>query len=367
MNPEAHLIESIDSPHFELLCQQLSQSSSTPGHNPESSATCLGWPARNLELIANSGAYRWFVPKHLGGVGWTSPNLAAGYVQLAAACLTTTFIITQRVAAIRRICGSDNHSLRDQLLPGLLDGSQPATVGISHLTTSRRHLQKPALAATKHDGGYTIDGFSPWVTGGQRAAHLVMGAELESGEQVLFAIPQHTPGVSVAPWFDLVALSNSQTGPVKCEQVTVAKSQVLAGPSDNVLALAGIPSTGSLQTSSLAIGLSQAAIEFIRAETKTRPDLEPVFNALNAQLVELKYKLLTVASGDPICTNEDLRTDANSLVLRATQAAMVAAKGTGYVKGHPVGRWCQEALFFLVWSCPQSVLNANLCELAGIE
>ena len=30
------------------------------------------------------------------------------------------------------------------------------------------------------------------------------------------------------------------------------------------------------------------------------------------------------------------------------------------------GRWCREALFFLVWSCPQSVLSANLCELAGI-
>ena len=51
----------------------------------------------------------------------------------------------------------------------------------------------------------------------------------------------------------------------------------------------------------------------------------------------------------------------------ATQAALVAAKGAGYVEGHRVGRWCQEALFFLVWSCPQAVLDANLCELAGIE
>lgn len=77
--------------------------------------------------------------------------------------------------------------------------------------------------------------------------------------------------------------------------------------------------------------------------------------------------MLNLASGEPVCTNEQLRTDANSLVLRATQAALVSAKGAGYVKGHPVGRWCQEALFFLVWSCPQSVLDANLCELAGIE
>ena len=50
-----------------------------------------------------------------------------------------------------------------------------------------------------------------------------------------------------------------------------------------------------------------------------------------------------------------------------TQAALAAAKGTGYVVGHSAGRWCCEALFFLVWSCPQPVMAAQLCELAGIS
>ena len=64
---------------------------------------------------------------------------------------------------------------------------------------------------------------------------------------------------------------------------------------------------------------------------------------------------------------EQLRSAANSLALRSAQAALAAAKGTGYVQGHPAGRWCREALFFLVWSCPQPVMAANLCELAGIS
>ena len=54
-------------------------------------------------------------------------------------------------------------------------------------------------------------------------------------------------------------------------------------------------------------------------------------------------------------------------VLRATQASLSAAKGAGFVAGHPAGRWCQEALFFMVWSCPQHVMNAQLCQLAGIQ
>jgi hypothetical protein len=74
-----------------------------------------------------------------------------------------------------------------------------------------------------------------------------------------------------------------------------------------------------------------------------------------------------LADGETVCTTENLRARANSLVLRAAQAVLAAAKGTGYVVGHPAGRWCREALFFLVWSCPQPVLAANLCELAGIE
>jgi hypothetical protein len=66
------------------------------------------------------------------------------------------------------------------------------------------------------------------------------------------------------------------------------------------------------------------------------------------------------------CTTDEIRARANSLVLRLTQAALMAAKGTGFVAGHPVGRWCREALFFLVWSCPQPVLAANLCQWASL-
>jgi len=37
------------------------------------------------------------------------------------------------------------------------------------------------------------------------------------------------------------------------------------------------------------------------------------------------------------------------------------------VAGHPAERLVRESLFFLVWSCPQSVSAAVMCELAGLE
>jgi hypothetical protein len=98
------------------------------------------------------------------------------------------------------------------------------------------------------------------------------------------------------------------------------------------------------------------------------PDTELVpTEHLEAEIDQLRADLLAAAGGTPNCGPEQIRTRANSLALRTTQAALTAAKGAGYVEGHPVGRWCREAMFFLVWSCPQPVLTANLCELAGIQ
>ena len=98
--------------------------------SPPSSVNGQSWPGEQLELLEQADVYRWFVPQHLGGLEWGAAQIAAAYVELASACLTTTFILTQRVAAIRRIYTSDNIPLRDRLLAGILAGNTQATVGI---------------------------------------------------------------------------------------------------------------------------------------------------------------------------------------------------------------------------------------------
>jgi hypothetical protein len=112
--------------------------------------------------------------------------------------------------------------------------------------------------------------------------------------------------------------------------------------------------------------LAKAAIDFLADEATRRADLQQPAAALETEQSALFNELLAVARGESNVSKESVRQRANSLVLRATQASLAAAKGSGYVVGHPAGRWCREALFFLVWSCPQPVAAANLCELAGI-
>jgi alkylation response protein AidB-like acyl-CoA dehydrogenase len=323
------------------------------------------WPAEQLEVCGEAGVFRWFAPEAWGGWAWSEEELLSGYIRLAEACLTTTFVITQRMGAVGRILAGNSQFARDTLVPDLVAGRTFATVGISHLTTSRQHEAKPVLRAEETPDGFVLDGYSPWVTGASAAQHIVIGATLASGDQILVALPTDLPGVKIEAPPPLVALSASQTGPVQLDHVQVERRWLLAGPAPQVMKL-GAARTGGLQTSSLAVGLASAAITYLDRQAEQRGRLASPAAALAEERDELTRDLMEHAAGRPGCSADELRTRANSLALRSTQAALVAAKGAGYLAGHSAGRWCREALFFLVWSCPQPVAEANLCELAGL-
>ena len=76
--------------------------------------------------------------------------------------------------------------------------------------------------------------------------------------------------------------------------------------------------------------------------------------------------LATTDSADP-APRDALRTAANGLVIRAAQAALTATKGAGFIAGHPAERRVRESMLFLVWSCPQQVASALICELAHLD
>ena len=333
-------------------------------------ATPGAWPSRQLALAGEAGVFGWFVPRSLGGQGWTESQILAAYLELSQACLTTCFTLTQLTGAIRRISKSENGALAESLLPDLTLGKTLATVGISHLTTSRQHLTQPALRATPIQEGYCLQGLSPWVTGAAHVDRLVTGATLEDGRQILAVVPSDSAGVQVQPPAPLVGLNASCTGAVTFNDVVVPADAILSGPVENVMQSGAGARTGGLQTSTLALGLARAALRFVTAEAKKRGELQAVVTPLLQEWQAAADTLaeLTSASGDADAAQRasDLRAHSNSLVLRATQTALGAAKGAGYVAGHPVGRWCREALFFLVWSCPQAVVTANLCEFAGL-
>lgn len=357
-----------------LLCQRLHKfnDTATAMSNVESAL-------QRMQLCRKHDVFKWFTSSEYGGFGWSTDEIMHGYLEISAACLSTAFILTQRHGAVSRITGSDNESIKRDLLPKLSNGQTFCSVGISHLTTSHRHLGKPVLTAKKRDGGYILDGFSPWVTGISLADSVVVGATVvdesekdrlepsATDDEILILVETNRTGVTRPETPELVALSDSCTGEVRFDNVFVGDESLLGGPIPRIMLQGKGGNTGGLQTSTLALGLSDAAITFLEEQSSQRNEFENPATSLRAQYNIAKTKIFALANGIETCTNQEIRATVNSLVLRSTQAAMMAAKGAGYRADHRIGRWCKEALFFLVWSCPQPVAETNLCELAQIS
>lgn len=327
-----------------------------------------GWPTKSWQAMCESGVPNWFVPEQFGGTPQSEMTKQFGYLELAAACLTTAFVLTQRNAAVSRILISDNHELKTRLSRELASNESFATVGISHLTTSRQHVKDPILKATPTSEGWILDGEIPWSTGAEAAEVIVTGGIQPDGQQVLLALPTNRTGVVINPAPKLLALNESCTTSVSLKNVLAPQELWLIGPCENVLA-AG--SAGGITTSALALGAAQKSICGLETEAEKRPDLRDSATELRATLERLKESVreMTTSPNSPPSAEEReaLRKQSNSLVLRAAQSWLTASKGAGFLAGHPASRAVREAQFFLVWSCPQNVMAAALAEFACVS
>lgn len=325
------------------------------------------WPAEQLAAMADAGVMKWEQPVEFGGLNLRSVGMLEGLRLLSASCLVSTFVLTQRSAAVRRISTSSNVEAQQRLLPDLLLGKTFATVGISHLTTSGQHLKDPLVKVEETESGFELSGVVPWATSATKADFLVTGGTLSDGRQILAAIPADRTGVQIQQPVKLMALNASQTGAVELDRVRIDFSELLHGPVEAVMQQGTGGGAGSLGTSALAIGATEGVLRGLSQEAEKRAELSDYLEPLTAEHDQLLTSMRQAAAGehpDGSRANEMIRKGANSLALRSAQAWLAATKGAGFVAGHPAERAVRESMFFLVWSCPQQVLAANLQELA---
>ena len=260
-----------------------------------------------------------------------------------------------------RLLSAPNTTLAERYAPLLVRGECFMTVGLSQLTTSR---QRPgqALIAEPIKDGYRLTGEIPWVTGADQADAVVIGAKTPDGLQVMFLLPSGEPGVFVRPPMELAALKSSRTSSIRMDQVVLKAEWLLNGPVEQVITGG---SAGGLETSALALGHAAGAIADLQMEASTRPELQSVADEFTTNHRTLRDRLHGLSFAQP--TQEDvvnIRVESTGFALRASQAALTAAKGTGFVAPHPAQRRARQALFFLVWSCPRPAAEGLLAELS---
>lgn len=302
------------------------------------------WPAASWDALSYAGL---LAPE---------PPAARTALQEAVArhCLTTAFILSQREAAVRQLARGPS-GLHEHF-----GGAGYVTVGLSQLTTSRQH-GAPALLATPDGDDFVLAGNAPWVTGADRAGAVVIGAALEGGEQIICVVEARTPGFTPQPPMPLAALVGSRTAAIGFDGVRVGRDLLIAGPMPQVLGPVG---GGGLDTSALALGHARAACELLGREAGPRPDLAGVAGRFRAATDAARDQLLRFAAEPADAdTTLNLRVAATNLALGASQAALTASKGAGFLSPHPAERLARQALFFLVWSCPRPVAGGVLDRL----
>lgn len=324
------------------------------------------WPTEQVKKLRSAGVLQWTVPNRFGGQELCDADLLQGYLDLSRSCLTTAFLLTQHNAAVQRLVSGSESDWAAELLQAVVRDGAWCTVGISHFSTSRQHLQRPVVTAEQTlDGTWRLSGSVPWVTGAARADWLVTGGVLPDGRQLLLGVERGSPGVTIETPLPLMALNATQTGRVRLDRVLVPADRVVAGPADQVMKVGTKGGTGSLTTSILALGTALNILDRLNDEAQSRETLREVVSLLRSEADELQTRLLTattLAQGSA-GSAEELRFRANSLVSRTSQAYLAACKGAGYVQGHPAERAVREAMFFQVWSCPQAVVNSTLSDL----
>jgi len=337
---------------LQALCRELEGLS-------ELSRSVGPWRSGGFGKLADAGLLAGFIPADCDGTAAAEPAIVEALAAVAAVCLTTALALTQWASACRIIAGG-SAELRRQFLPPLAAGRTCTTIGIAQLSTSRRHLGKPALEAIpQKSGDWLLEGTCPWVTGAAESDTIVTGAIAADGQQLFCIVDTRAPGLSIAPPMHMLALSGSHTSAVTFNGVrpqAVILSEATAGVR-----------TGGLATTALALGATERSLTILAGEAALRPELAPIVAALQTEAEDVAKVLSQAAQyGIDAASRDALRARANSLVMRAGQAALTATKGAGFVVGHPAGEAVREALFFLVWSCPQAVAAAGLCELAGM-
>jgi alkylation response protein AidB-like acyl-CoA dehydrogenase len=310
------------------------------------------WPERELREI--SEALRCAMPRDFDGDDLDPLELHLRYEQLARRSLPLALILTQRDSAVGIIAGSANRATRDRLLAEIRHGAF-VTVGIAQLTTSRQ-TGAPALTATRVGPDYRLDGLIPWSSGAAKARYVIAGAAAEGG-QILFALPTTRAGVTVEPPMPLVSMRSTWTSQIRCDGVTLPGNLVLAGPVANVLSTRrkSVP----LPQAFLALGHARGALSLIAEHDSERA------RALNdrfaMQLDALHGEVIAACGpqGNPANVPR-LRGECNDLVLRVTHAAVALYKGNALLLSHPAQRLAREALFLLVWSCPDPVIDCTV-------
>jgi alkylation response protein AidB-like acyl-CoA dehydrogenase len=293
-------------------------------------------PSSHLAAFAAAGLYGALAPKDAGGLELAFPEACDVVEQLAAACLTTTFVWLQHFRLLGSLLDPATPENLRSMLPSVIDGQVKGGVSLGGL------LPGPArLTAEAKDEGWLLRGDAPWVSGWGIVDQLVVTAR-EGAESVASFLLDATlcEGLSVAP-VHLSAMNASSTVTVTFSNVKIPHDRYLGSQpyAPGLERPEGLRINGSL-----ALGVARRCCDVIGP------------SALDDELRGAREELDHAGSEGM----HKARARASALAVRSAHVLAVSTGSRAAITGDVAERSTREASLLLVFASRPAIKAALL-------
>lgn len=309
-------------------------------------------PADHLAAIARAGLFDLAAAAAGGGFDDDRETAWRVFSTIAGGCGATFFVWAQHHTAVRVLRSSPNQPLVDQLLGELCSGVATAGVAFAHL----RRSGPPAIGATRVDGGWLLDGHSPWTTSwGIADWFAIAGADDGRDDgQVVWAMLPRAPsdGVAATP-LQLPVFMATGTVRLRFDRCFVPDERIaLIEPlaewrsRDRKNAAAGNPATHGI-----AVRATELVRELGEGDPLASAAADRLDDACRAREDAFDEILLAADLDDEesfVARASRHRTECLHLAQRATTALLATVGGRGMDLAHPAQRLAREADFFVI-------------------
>ena len=145
------------------------------------------------QMADQLGLQAMIIPEAFGGAGFGYVELLVVLEEMGAALLCAPYFSTVALATNALLSSSDELAMK-QWLPAIASGETIATLALTE-DSGRWDLDSVTTAATKVDGGWTLQGHKSFVIDGHTAALIIVAARTAAGVS-LFAVPGDAAGLT---------------------------------------------------------------------------------------------------------------------------------------------------------------------------
>ena len=302
------------------------------------------------------------IPKSWGGIELDTETFYLFQQLLSQHSGALAFLQLQHQGAIRDIINSKNEELKEKYISQVINNNQLIGQGFSQL----RRRGKAMILATPVEGGYKINGHVPWITGYDFFDVFILGANLESGEEIRGIVRfNSTDELKLSEPMKLGAMQSTNTVTATFEKYFL--------PTENVVSIA---KTGAihendkkvvLYPSFLVLGCAKAGLNIVKsvAKKKQLDFIDEAYEHLNEELMICQNKVIQNMKINERSFEDDLqlRVWAINLAQRCTKAAVTVSSGAANYSHHPAQRVYKEALVFSVFAQTTDIMKATLEQL----